>query len=543
MADTSKNEDDSNTTAPLPDETPPSNQNEWRSLSPLSIERDAAGGVAIDDHRFLVIGGKVTDSNNDHFSSSVCFDSNTNKWEDSPVDMPTARAAFGVAIVGDRVYVLGGTDGRGSILSDLRSIDVPGSVLSAVAGRTWQLLAPMKQARQFFACASQATSIYAFGGIDENSDCLDTAVRYDIGANEWNELPPMPGGPRYGCAAGVVGNRIFVVGGLDKDYNALASTIVFDTSTQQWESRDDPTPMPAVPDMKIERYGLSVVSVDRFVVAIGGGGDGGDGGDTAEVLDTERNAWKISPKSMKTVRAFFAAGFLKLTNEIIVAGGISDDTADIIHFEKGLLPLIYGLKERGQDVKGDTPYGKDLLGLTIIAESLAEALVIKGLRPPFVLGVLGKWGRGKSFFFNLMLDHLAKIQRRPIDEAVKKTFAGHIYIVKFDAWTFSKGNIWSSLMYQILNSLNEQLQFEEQLKKEVVNGDVSTIEVFRDFSTSEIDYIKQNNKRIFKIMENIQKEGDLPSEYLQKAINIHYDEDQKKLKSIEKEIVEINQKQ
>ena len=53
------------------------------------------------------------------------------------------------------------------------------------------------------------------------------------------QLPAIPGSPSCeGCAAGVVGNKIYVVGrGEDNnDDIKLASTIIFDTSVESWES-------------------------------------------------------------------------------------------------------------------------------------------------------------------------------------------------------------------------------------------------------------------------------------------------------------------
>ena len=148
---------------------------------------------------------------------------------------------------------------------------------------------------------------------------------------------------------------------------------------------------------------------------------------------------------------------------------------------------------RGQKIYGDTDQGDDRLGLRTIAEVLAESLVFADSVPPLVLGILGMWGRGKSYFFNLMLDHLIGIQKSPANSSL---FAGHIYVIKFDAWTFSKGgNIWSSLMIQILKSLNEQLQFEDALKENGLIDKVSTIEVFfRTLSRQEIKYMQDNQE-------------------------------------------------
>ena len=186
---------------------------------------------------------------------------------------------------------------------------------------------------------------------------------------------------------------------------------------------------------------------------------------------------------------------------------------------------------------GDTEQGEDRLGVETIAEVLAETLVFADLEPPFVLGILGEWGRGKSYFFNLMLDHIIGIQKKPVDQVEENTFAGHIYVIKFDAWTFSRGEILSSFMYQILKTLNEQLQFEETMTPEALQaGEISTIEVFRDLTNEEIQYLEEDRDEILRTIKTIKKEGDSASHRLLKAININYDEEQKKLKDIEDKI-------
>ncbi len=45
------------------------------------------------------------------------------------------------------------------------------------------------------------------------------------------------------------------------------------------------------------------------------------------------------------------------------------------------------------------------------AQAVAETIVFKDLQPPFVVGILGGWGSGKCFIFNLIEEHLKEIQK------------------------------------------------------------------------------------------------------------------------------------
>ncbi|CAJ1908415.1 unnamed protein product [Cylindrotheca closterium] len=114
---------------------------------------------------------------------------------------------------------------------------------------------------------------------------------------------------------------------------------------------------------------------------------------------------------------------------------------------------------------GDHAKGEDLLLLKDEAEALADTIAYKDLEAPFVVGLLGRWGSGKSHLFSLMKDRLAAIQEQPVTESNDFSFAGHIYLIKFDAWTYAKGNMWSSFMYTILKELNKQLHLEAELSK------------------------------------------------------------------------------
>ena len=141
----------------------------------------------------------------------------------------------------------------------------------------------------------------------------------------------------------------------------------------------------------------------------------------------------------------------------------------------------------------ETEYGSDRLGIANDAIALARLIAIKDLIPPFTVGLLGGWGSGKSFTFNLIEQEIINVQHKYLqDKKESYEYAGHIYVVRFDAWTFSKGDIWSSLMYSILTQLNEQVQVEEMLKKKNGNEEYSLLDEHRKLRKNEIEYLKQH---------------------------------------------------
>jgi hypothetical protein len=54
--------------------------------------------------------------------------------------------------------------------------------------------------------------------------------------------------------------------------------------------------------------------------------------------------------------------------------------------------------------------------------------------------------------------------------AERNPYAGHIYIGKFDAWTYAKNCLWSSLMYQILTGLNQQLELQASILIRIIDA-------------------------------------------------------------------------
>ena len=94
----------------------------------------------------------------------------------------------------------------------------------------------------------------------------------------------------------------------------------------------------------------------------------------------------------------------------------------------------------GQKLFSDNADGPDHLGVQIVAWQLAKKyLASASLEPPFVLGIIGKWGTDKSYLFNLIKQQLIQLQKVPVRvRARDNSHAGHIYCIKVDAWTYGK---------------------------------------------------------------------------------------------------------
>ena len=185
--------------------------------------------------------------------------------------------------------------------------------------------------------------------------------------------------------------------------------------------------------------------------------------------------------------------------------------------------------------------GNDQLGIEHDGRALAQTIALQDLKPPFTLGLLGGWGTGKTFMFHIIEKELINIQKMKKNAGL---YCNNLYLVKFDAWTFSKGDIWSSLMFRILTDLNKQIQLEKLLKKFHKDNDqeyegISLLEELNALSDSQMKYLKERigdsdlRKNIEKMFEN------KVSGALSEAVNINGEEKAKELKATKRNIVDI----
>lgn len=114
-----------------------------------------------------------------------------------------------------------------------------------------------------------------------------------------------------------------------------------------------------------------------------------------------------------------------------------------------------------QKAVNDNDHGRDLLNVREEAAALAKTLLLKETQPPLAVGVIGGWGSGKSFAMHLMREEMLKIRCQAVKHTDRYPYVGHVYLINFDAWTYAKSNLWSSLMQTIFVELNHQLEYEK----------------------------------------------------------------------------------
>ena len=165
--------------------------------------------------------------------------------------MPEPRAAGGAAVVGARLYVVGGVGAAGLARQAL--------VLDLRTGR-WSV-ASGPTPREHLAVTAAGGRIYALGGRKAGYDTnLSTFESWVPGATRWRRLPDVPS-PRGGTGAAVAAGWLVSVGG-EEPAGTIASVYAWNLARGGWRR---------LPDLPAPRHGLGVVAIGTRVYAVAGG--------------------------------------------------------------------------------------------------------------------------------------------------------------------------------------------------------------------------------------------------------------------------------
>ena len=230
------------------------------------------GVTAIDNHRFLVVGG--TSPGTVCGKSCRVYDTRTREWSQDWPDLNIGRIHHTCVTTNNKVYVIGGYNyEEGGELDSIEELDL------SVPTPRWRILPQRLQCNREVCCAA----------VD----------------------PKDP-------------NKVIVVGGRNKSGVLASCETVSLEEEQEGQTR-------TMPSLTTERYNFSLVAVKkRFLVVIGGERvtEGtSERLSSVEVLDLyeapEEQQWRALP-SMRIVRRSFAALFSPRNNKIVVMGGGAD---------------------------------------------------------------------------------------------------------------------------------------------------------------------------------------------------------------------------
>lgn len=224
--------------------------------------------------------------------------------------MPTPRISAAAAVVGNKIYVLGGLSRQGRALATVEEYDP--------AKDSWTRRKSMPTARAMFGAAAIGSTIYVVGGVSK-SGVLAVVEAYDVKSDRWRSVAPLPQG-RWGVKAAEAGGKLLVLGGITgmgAARRAVNSVDVFDPAQNAWSAGK---PLPVV----LQSPALAVHDGNIFVLG-GRIGAGRTGKATSHVYiwRTGAHEWTKGP-SLLEARTGAAAAVVG--SQLVLVGGAAGGT-------------------------------------------------------------------------------------------------------------------------------------------------------------------------------------------------------------------------
>jgi N-acetylneuraminic acid mutarotase len=252
--------------------------------------------IAVVNNKIYVIGGV---SGTTVFATNEEYDPATNTWT-TRASMPTARYGCTAAVVNNKIYVIGGYTGSAGVATN-EEYDP--------ATNTWATRASLPTDRWAHVAAVVNNKVYVIGGTNSGVPYMSDNNEYDPATNTWSLKASMPT-TRQWPAAAAVNNKIYVIGGMvvSPPTSALATNEEYDPTANIWTSKAS---------MHNARTVLAAAVVNNGVYAIGGGISSTVFAANEE-YDPVTNAW-TDRAGMPTARWGLRAAVVN--NKIYVIGG------------------------------------------------------------------------------------------------------------------------------------------------------------------------------------------------------------------------------
>ena len=257
-------------------------------------------------------------------------------------ELPVTLTSFGGAVIGNDVYVYGGTMGSShDYYKDVQN----GSLMRLTAKRDqddakWETISEGPRL-QGLALVPHGGKLYRIGGFEARNakgeeDSLwssDSVACFDPATAKWTDLPSLPE-PRSSFDAAVLGDTIYVIGGwamagdARRVWHETAWKMDLTKASPSWE------PIAKAP---FERRAVAVAAHDNKLYAIGGITSGDDTVRETDVYDPASDTWAKGPELVGSegmtgfgASAFATGGKLYVSTVTGTLQRLSDDGASWI---------------------------------------------------------------------------------------------------------------------------------------------------------------------------------------------------------------------
>ena len=251
----------------------------WKSVCPMTVCRRGAG-IAILGNVLYVVGG----SDGQQASSSVeIYNPEKDTWCSCP-PMNEARSSVACGIVRGEMYAVGGHDGHSQCLSSVEKYNPK--------TETWTIVSPMTSQRSMLGVAVIDEILYAIGGYDGSTD-IRVCEKYDGDCNCWIPIASMQS---CRCLAAVAAQcqTIIAAGGTNQS-QLLDSVEFYITKTDSWVF---------MTSLRQCRIGASLVAFEDDLYILGGQDEVG----TVDMFDKKEKKWVVVASMESSRRRFGCCG-------------------------------------------------------------------------------------------------------------------------------------------------------------------------------------------------------------------------------------------
>lgn len=251
--------------------------------------------TALVGDKIYVMGG------NDYTNYRVIeeYSPNTNSWTVKPSLPESARLTYGMGgYANGRIY---GLAGWYSVVA----------YYDPVTESSTHLKVTMGQSKEVFASAIYNDKYYVFGGFN-GAISTNWIEAYDLNTNSWSKIGELANG-KHGFKAAVLGNKIYLVGGI-RGTSSLSEVEIYDPVTGTTT---------AGPSLDTPRAYLSLCVNNGKLYAVGGN-NGNTLLNTIEEFDPQANKWAYK-RTMTSARTETACAYHN--NKLYIFGGRTGDAS------------------------------------------------------------------------------------------------------------------------------------------------------------------------------------------------------------------------
>lgn len=260
----------------------------WTPGAALAAARFEGAAAVVGDRIYYVGGitGIIGDQRSARASDRVdILDPASGTWSSGPA-LPDGgpRHHLAITVAGGKLYVLGGFTG---IIGGAEAAGqfTPNAGTFVLEGSAWRRLADQPLARGSATAQAIGGILFVAGGGIAEPDARADLYAYDPAQDHWSRRAPMPTAREH-VASCAIGGKMIVVGGWTDTKTVVSACESYDPSSDTWTR---------LPDLSTARGGLGAAALGNVCHAIGGEhwtGDHPGTFDYNEGFDTTTGRWQ-----------------------------------------------------------------------------------------------------------------------------------------------------------------------------------------------------------------------------------------------------------